>query len=248
MPPEVVGSGLSTHAPAFASYRFPAAVMVSIQPASTELRAHNTSQRPPTSFPFSFRISPDTDLWLKPVPIGAPPSASPHIANNQPTIYASLPLSSFVRATATISVAPTALYDQTGLVVLYPHDQRRWIKGGIEYVDGLPKRSVVVASGPGASADWSVSPPVSGISDADDSGRVRTIVEFEREETGTGASLLVKIDGEAVREITWVFAASQNPEEEIWVGFYGARPAKPEGRGDLEVLVESWDLVVKNIR
>ncbi|KAG6872447.1 hypothetical protein C0995_009704 [Termitomyces sp. Mi166 len=202
---------------------------------STELHAYNTTQSPPTSFPFPFSIAPDTDLWLKPAPIDGPPSSLPLISNSQPTFYASVSLSSLIRATTTISFMPEALYDQAGLVLLFPQDKSKWIKGGLEYTDGIAKRSVVVTTGQDRGADWSVSPPVSGTSDT--TGRVRTVVEFEREEEGTGTSLFVRISGEVVREITWVFSASQDPDEDIWIGFYGARPAKPD--------VADWDLVVK---
>ncbi|KAG6897561.1 hypothetical protein C0993_007430, partial [Termitomyces sp. T159_Od127] len=205
---------------------------------STELFPHNTSQSPPTSFPFLFSVAADTDLWLKPAAIGGPPSSLPLIAGNQPTFYATTSLSSFVRATTTVSFLPEFLYDQAGLVLLFPHDQSKWIKGGLEYVDGISKRSVVVTTGQDHGADWSVSPPIPRTSD--DTGRVRTVVEFEREEDGTGSSLFVKIDGEVVREITWVFAAPQD-DEEIWIGFYGARPAKADVAGDLDVQVEDWN-------
>lgn len=209
---------------------------------STQLFPHNTSQSPPTSFPFLFSVAAETDLWLKPAAIDGSPSSLPLIARNQPTFYAITSLSSFIRATTTISFLPEVLYDQAGLVLLFPSDQSRWIKGGLEYVDGIAKRSVVVTTGKGHGADWSVSPPVSSTSD--NIGRVRTVVEFEREEDGTGTSLFVKIDGEVVREITWVFAAPQD-DEEIWIGFYGARPAKVDVAGSLEVQVEGWNVAVK---
>ncbi|KAG6819403.1 hypothetical protein H0H93_012133 [Arthromyces matolae] len=204
------------------------------------LKPHNTTQGFPTSFPFLLSIEPDTDLWLKPVPLGAPPGAHPHIANNQPTFYAPVSLGSFIRASVTISFVPEVLYDQAGLVLLFPSDSSKWIKGGLEYVDGQAKRSVVVTTGQGRSADWSVSPPVSGAVVED--GRVRTVVEFEREEAGTGVSLLVRIGGEVVREITWVFSSSANPQEDMMVGFYGARPAKKDAAGTFEVRIENWSI------
>ncbi|KAF8055196.1 hypothetical protein FPV67DRAFT_1660267 [Lyophyllum atratum] len=211
--------------------------------SASKLRPHNTSQKPPTSFPFPFTISPNTDLWLKPAPINGPPTSLPLISTSQPTFYTALPLTSFVRASVTLSFLPEILYDQAGLALLFPRDSSKWIKGGLEYVDGAAKRSVVVTTGHGKGADWSVSPPVAGATDP--TGRVHTVVEFEREEEGTGTSLLIKIGGELVREVTWVFAASSDPKEELWIGFYGARPAKPDVAGDFTVSVEKWDLVVK---
>ncbi|KAH0581553.1 hypothetical protein H2248_011263 [Termitomyces sp. 'cryptogamus'] len=218
--------------------------------SSNPLHPHNTSQAPPSSFPFPFLIPPNTDLWLKPPPLDGPPSL-PLISKTQPTFYVALSLSSFIRATTTVSFVPEFLYDQAGLVVLFPNDESKskWIKGGLEYTDGIAMRSVVVATGQDRGADWSVSLPVEGTSESDTTGRVRTDVEFEREEEGTGSSLFVRIGGQVVREITWVFGASQDPdpdpEEEIWVGFYGARPAKPDVAGGFEVLVEEWEIVVK---
>lgn len=209
--------------------------------AALHLLPHNTVQAAPTSFPFNFTIAPNTDLWLKPVPISAPSSAQPLISTSQPTFYSAVHLESFLRASVNVSFLPEQLYDQAGLAILFPKDSNKWIKAGLEYVDEQPKRSVVVATGKGKGADWSVSPPVVGSTDAN--GRVRTTVEFEREEEGTGTSLFIKIGGEVVREVTWAFAAPADPKEELWVGFYGARPAKDVG--SFPVLVEEWNLSVK---
>ncbi|KAG5650094.1 hypothetical protein H0H81_000790 [Sphagnurus paluster] len=198
---------------------------------------------PPTSFPFPFTIAPDTDLWLKPAPINGPPTSLPLISTSQPTFYVAVPLASFVRAAVTVSFLPQVLYDQAGLALLFPRDTSKWVKGGLEYVDGVAQRSVVVTTGGGKGADWSVSPPAPGTADA--TGRVRTVVEFEREEEGTGTSLFIKIGGEIVREVTWAFSAPGDAKEELWVGFYGARPAKPEVAGNFAVSVEKWELDVK---
>lgn len=207
----------------------------------TQLFPLNTSQNPPTSFPFVLGVPPETDLWLKPAAIDGSPSL-PLIARNQPTFYAITSLSSFIRATTTISFRPEVQYDQAGLVLLFPRDQSKWIKGGLEFVDGIAKRSVVVTTGQDHGADWSVSPPVSRTSD--NAGIVPTVVKFEREEDGTGTSLFVEIDGEVVREVTWVFAAPQD-DEEIWIGFYGARPAKGDGADDFVIHVEEWECSCK---
>lgn len=157
--------------------------------------------------------------------------------------YTAVPLASFVRASVLVSFLPGILYDQAGLALLFPRDTSKWIKGGLEYVDGETKRGVVVTTGHGKGADWSISPPVAGATDP--TGRVHTVVEFEREEEGTGTSLFIKIGGEVVREVTWVFTAPSDPKEELWIGFYGARPAKPDVAGEFTILVEKWNLVVK---
>lgn len=210
--------------------------------SALSLFPHNTLQSPPSSFPFNFTIPPNTDLWLKPAPIYSPPSTPPLISTSQPTFYSIVNLTSFLSASVHVSFVPTHLYDQAGLVLLYPKDPNKWIKAGLEYVDEQAKRSVVVTTGNGRGADWSVSPPVAKSKDVD--GRVRSVVEFEREEEGKGTSLFIKIGGEVVREVTWVFASPGNGEDLLWVGFYGARPAKAEA-GDFDVLVEGWELKVK---
>ncbi|KAH0577948.1 hypothetical protein H2248_007057 [Termitomyces sp. 'cryptogamus'] len=185
------------------------------------LRPLNTSQKPPTFFPFTFSIAPDTDLWLKPAPLDKQSRSLPLNLNNQPTFYVSIPLSRFIRATTTISFMPTVHYggDQAGLVILYPDDETKWIKGGLEYADDILKQSVVVTTGQDNGADWSVSPPVSGTTDS--TGRVRTVVEFEREEEGTGASLLIRIGGEEVREVTWVFVLRKIAMKRSGLDFLG---------------------------
>lgn len=134
-----------------------------------------------------------------------------------------------------------------GLVLLFPSDRDKWIKAGLEIVDGQVKRSTVVATGGGKGADWSVS---SAVPPAEPAGVVRAVVEFKREEEGKGTSLLVEVGGEVVREVTWVFAAGEkggqrDGEEDIWVGFYGARPA-PAETGDFLVVVEEWALTLKD--
>ncbi|KAG6851885.1 hypothetical protein C0991_005244, partial [Blastosporella zonata] len=110
------------------------------------LHGYNTAQRPPSSFPFNFTIAPNTDLWLKPAPFDAPPSSLPLISISQPTFYVPLHLSNFVHAMATVSFKPEILYDQAGLVLLFPRDENKWIKAGLEFVDGEAKRSTVVTT------------------------------------------------------------------------------------------------------
>lgn len=206
------------------------------------LKPHNTSQVAPTSFPFILSTPPNTDLWLKPAPLNGPPTSLPNIATSQPTFYTPIRLATLIRASVTVSFDAVQLYDQAGAILLYPADSTKWIKAGLEYVDEQAKRSVVVASGGGHGADWSVSPPL-----AADVGKniVRSTIVFEREEEGKGTSLFIKIGGELVREVTWVFAAGKKSagEEEIWIGFYGARPAEGDV-GDLKVHVEAWELSV----
>lgn len=119
----------------------------------------------------------------------------------------------------------------------------KWVKAGLEYTDGVTKRSVVIAGGGGSGgADWSVAPHDSQVPDGDGDGRVRATVEFEREGAGKelGGSLLIKVDGEVVRECTWVFTVGEI--ERLQVGVYGARPAVIGGIEDLDLRVEVFEV------
>ena len=66
----------------------------------------------PTSLPFTLSTEPVTDLWRKPPNL---------IASNQPTLYTPLHLSTFVSATASFRADWKTLYDQAGLILLFPH-------------------------------------------------------------------------------------------------------------------------------
>ncbi|KAF8655830.1 hypothetical protein AX16_002914 [Volvariella volvacea WC 439] len=189
----------------------------------------NTSQTIPSGFPFSFQIPPSTDLWRK------PPST---ISDTQPTFYTALYLSELASASVVVSIKPEILYDQVGLVLLFPSRPDRWIKAGVEYepdFGGLKKSCVVTREW----SDW-------GISDINTGKNVRISVERERlkDGSGKGPSLLVKVNGEVVREITWVFSQEDEGVREVWVGFYGARPAKVDHELTAvveEFGVEAWD-------
>jgi len=197
------------------------------------------------SFPYNFTIPPETDLWLKPAPFDAPQNTAGLITHNQPTFYHSIPLAFFVKATVRVSFTPVQLYDQSGLVITFPEDDNKWIKAGIEYVDGEPKRSSVVTTGGGRAADWSVAPPLAGTTiDAD--GRVRSTIEFERE-NATGTSMFIRTGGQLVREVAWMWSDRHEACRNIQVGFYGARPALND-TGDFTVLIEDWSLVTKSPR
>ncbi|KAG0639086.1 hypothetical protein HOY80DRAFT_886822 [Tuber brumale] len=215
---------------------------------------------PPTSLPFTLSTQPVTDLWRKPPNL---------IASNQPTLYTPLRLSTFVSATASFRAEWKTLYDQAGLVLIFPpssppsktfsteeplrlelpdHHPPAWIKSGIEFVNGIPNRGTV--SAPFDSwADWSLVPSFdAGLS-----------VAFEREGAVDGGGQLGSslqiflVEGKRktmVREVTWVF------EEElvkcdpvVWVGVYLAKPTRDgdgEGQaGRLEVEFERAEVVVR---
>ncbi|CUS15014.1 unnamed protein product [Tuber aestivum] len=211
----------------------------------------------PTSLPFTLSTEPVTDLWRKP---------SNLIASNQPTLYTPLLLSTFVSATASFRADWKTLYDQAGLILIFPHSRPAeasaesplglpdehppaWIKSGIEFVNGIPNRGTV--SAPFNSwADWSLVP----------SRDAEVSITFEREGAVDGGQLgtslqIFLVDGEEkrktmVREVTWVF------EEElvkcgtvVWVGVYLAKPTRDgegEGQGGrLEVEFESVEVIVR---
>ncbi|KAG0127841.1 hypothetical protein HOY82DRAFT_567087 [Tuber indicum] len=226
---------------------------------------YDTPPATPTSLPFTLSTEPVTDLWRKPPNL---------IASNQPTLYTPLRLSTFVSATASFRADWKALYDQAGLVLIFPPSSPpsktfstggplrlelpddhppAWIKSGIEFVDGVPSRGTV--SAPFDSwADWSLVP-------SSDAG---LSVTFEREGAVDGGGQLGSslqiflVEGERegekrktmVREVTWVF------EEElvkcdpvVWVGVYLAKPTRDgdgEGQGGrLEVEFERAEVVVR---
>jgi regulation of enolase protein 1 (concanavalin A-like superfamily) len=203
----------------------------------------NTQQTPPTTFPYTLSVAPKTDLWVKPLSFAPQPPNSPAatIAANQPSFVQSIPLKHFRSATTTVSFVPKVLYDQAGVVFLFPEQngkRTKWIKAGLEYYEGSAKRGVVVTPGGGVSSDWSISPhPSSG------GERVQAKVELIREDALTTSSLFIKINGETVREVTWVFGDGQNGNQEVLVGFYGARPGENGSNGPLEIKVDEWILV-----
>ncbi|KAI5819218.1 hypothetical protein BZA77DRAFT_166348 [Pyronema omphalodes] len=204
-----------------------AAVVPEIKTLNHSLNAHNTDQPPPLSFPFVLQIPAGTDLWRKPPAV---------FSANQPTFYTSLKLSSFASATVKLLLNPEIIYDQAGIVLLWPGRNERWIKAGVEFVDDKLKKSVV-ATGVNGWSDWSV---------AGTSNGKNVVITMEREKD-KGTALHVSCDGDVIRECQWVFEDRGRLEndEEVWVGFYGARPDPEDiADGDLEAQVISWEVKV----
>ncbi|KAI5794042.1 hypothetical protein FPQ18DRAFT_329521 [Pyronema domesticum] len=204
-----------------------AAVVPEITTLTHSLSAYNTQQSPPHSFPFDLKIPSGTDLWRKPPAV---------FSANQPTFYTSLKLSSFASATVKLSLNPEIIYDQAGIVLLWPGRKERWIKAGVEFVDNKLKKSVV-ATGVNGWSDWSV---------AGESDGKNVVITMEREKD-KGSALNVSCDGEVMRECQWVFEDRGRLEndEKVWVGFYGARPDPQKiAKGDLVVQVTGWEVKV----
>lgn len=197
------------------------------KPLKLHLKAHNTKQRPPASYPFTFEIAPRTDLWRKP-PIT--------FSDTQPTFYTSLRLQDFASASLNFTIAPEILYDQAGIAVLFPGREERWVKAGLEYEPDLGglKKSVVAAR---EWSDWNVV-------GSEDGKNVNVVVERIIEKGKKGPSLVVRIQGEIIREVTWVFAQDKQTDgvDEVWVGIYGARPADVEE--SLKVQIKSFSVNV----
>ncbi|EEP75904.1 conserved hypothetical protein [Uncinocarpus reesii 1704] len=188
-------------------------------------QTENTSQPPPTRAQlkagFILKAPPGTDLWAK------PPST---IRSNAPIIYHAIPLSRLQTARVHVSGAWTTLYDQGGLVLILPSAQK-WIKSGIEFVDGMPYVSTVTKDN---WADWSLAP-------VPDGGR-EVVIEMVREKGALWVYVVRGGEGGEtrmpVREVTWAFAGEQDVEG--WIGVYGCRPAK-EG-GELELMFRDFEV------
>src|SRR5271155_5719701 len=143
---------------------------------------------PNVTEPFTIDCPPNTDIWEK------PPSTH---SFNAPIIYQSVDLASFKSARVTVSSKWTEEYDQGGLcLVIDPSSQRRrWVKTGIEYLNGEAHISSVATD---QWSDWSLRPMPS------QQATVATI-EIKSEDDGSLWVYLVS-DNERlspIREVTW---------------------------------------------
>ncbi|GBF60275.1 hypothetical protein TMEN_2692 [Trichophyton mentagrophytes] len=197
---------------------------------------------------FTIKAQPSTDIWAK------PPSTHRF---NAPILYRTMPLASFQRARVRVSAKWTTLYDQGGLILALDrrgggHDadkDRKWIKAGIEFVEGVPRCSTVARD---RWADWSLSPlpPAGqttagdGASCADDKGDgVGVTIEMERR--ARDQTLWVYAVGKdgartPMREVTWLFEDEE--QLECWVGVYVCRPSSAPELGDLCVSFSQLDI------
>lgn len=163
---------------------------------------------------FTITVPSKTDIWAK------PPSTTRF---NAPILYQPIPISSFQRARVSFTANWERQYDQGGLIfVLNDADgSRKWIKTGIELLDGRPRLSTVTCD---RAADWSlVSVPA---------GARGATLEAVRAKDDSLWIYLVEDGGQRtpLREVTW---ALETGVRDLWVGVYGARPSA-EG-GDLVV-------------
>lgn len=195
--------------------------------------------------PLKINAAAKTDLWRKP----------PHTdVDNAPTILLSTPIDLHKFHTAKVTVNGTwgSQYDQGGLVLFIPdEDVKKWVKTGIEFVDGKPVISTV---GTSRWSDWSLVPLP-----ANSSGKITVQVERETKNDERVESLWIYIidheTGEkfGIRELTWWFRHDIGDKEKsteeprnLLIGIYAARPTVPEGEGkaDEELVVNFEDFEV----
>lgn len=193
-------------------------------------------ERTPASISAHIKLStpPNTDIWR--------PSATED-RFNAPFIYTALPSSTFTSVRATISSDWKTLYDQGGLLLVWPcasdPTKHKWVKLGIEYFTGKPLLGVV---GCDRYADWSVCPlPMAGATHA--------TLEAVREGTTLWVYLVFDEERRPLREIKWAFLEEREAEAEMWVGVYAAKPTVEEGdeRGEkgIEVVFRDFELQTK---
>lgn len=211
-------------------------------------------QYPP---PKSFKLTslPKTDIYAAP--------AHGYVWT-APILYRKIQCSSFKKAKVTVSFSWTTIYDQGGLILVFPtktnpnpdsgnaseksaHPQ--WVKAGIEINAGKPWASAVAREN---WADWSLSAPPNGVIGSDEigappagvvspgkgraKGSVKATIEFERHE----GALFVYVQGpegevkSMIREPQWVFLDGRG-EGEAWIGVYCCAP-DPDGEREGEGL------------
>ncbi len=121
-------------------------------------------------------------------------------------------------------------YDQGGLYLgIQTPDTPRWVKTGIEYLDGVPLVGTVAKD---RWADWSLRPL--------ETSSVEGVATIELENASDG-SLWVWLIGEGgqklpLREVTWWGDLAK--DREIWIGVYVAKPAP---HGETDELVVKFD-------
>lgn len=146
-------------------------------------------------------------------------------------------MSEFRSARVSVKSEWIHLYDQGGLVITFPQKdggKTKWIKGGVELMDGKPRVAVV------ATDRWSDCA-------LQVHSRERVTIEFQRqinEDGQLGPKLWVwVVEGEQrslIREITWVFEEGGTNEGTMTVGAYACRPHK--GSGELVVSFSGFEV------
>lgn len=150
-----------------------------------------------------------------------------------PYIYQTTSLSKLKTAQVTVTADWVRQYDQGGLmVVARPKNgtTSRWVKGGVELLDGKPRVGIVAKD---TWADWSLTPVLAK------DGKTATII-FESEPGKPLWIRLIDDNGEKhpLREVTWW--ADLDLDSEILVGVY---TAKPSSEGELRVNYSNLEVI-----
>lgn len=163
--------------------------------------------------PFTLNASSGTDLWR---------SSETKDASNAPAYYRIIESSKFKRIAVTISADWKDLYDQGGILFMWPK-QKKWIKAGVELVNHLQYSCVTCDR----YSDWSLHP-------------INNKAKLRIEAVRDGDALWIIADGVRIREPKFAFLEERRGDEELWIGVTAAKPSK---EGSLEVTFE--DLVIE---
>lgn len=102
-------------------------------------------------------------------------------------------------------------------MVPQPDGAHKWVKTGIEFVNGHANVSTVAAD---RWADWSLLPLAN-------KGGNSVTVEMVREDDGSLWIYVIEgVERKLIREVTWVFEDAGRNDRECWVGAYAAKPSK----------------------
>jgi uncharacterized protein len=176
----------------------------------------NTDQAVPSAdaiaVEFAIHAPLKTDIWSR------PPATARF---NAPLLYQELPLQAFRRVRVSLVADWTTKYDQGGVALIVAGGDdgadgtgRRWIKAGIEFVDGRPHVSVVAKD---RWADWSLHP-------LRDGGAAATIeLVRDSDDGGIWVYLVEGVSRVPLREVTWLGDAPATAD--CWIGTYAAKPA-----------------------
>lgn len=133
------------------------------------------------------------------------------------------------------------MHDATG------HQVRKWVKTGIEFVDGKPHVSAVSKD---RWADLSLSPVPEAASAAAAADGKSVGVTFEMVKEN-GSLRIYVVDAEEVktpiRKVTWAFvcAFEWGDPVDLWIGVYAARPNK-ETTNKLRVKFSNWNMDIED--
>ncbi|PHH92908.1 hypothetical protein CDD83_3739 [Cordyceps sp. RAO-2017] len=185
---------------------------------------------------FTISAEANTDIWKK------PPSRDDFNAPYQ--THSKRPVSSFRAATLTFTATYSQQYDQAGILLLFRNPSSsssssapaKWIKAGIEVLDGTPRLSTV---GCDNWADWSVAPapdPAAVLA-----GRRPITLRLEARSSSLWVYHLGDGDRHPLRELCWPFGEPAADGWELEVAAVVARPAK-EAPGRLEAIFADFDV------